>query len=537
MSCDDRPCRSWWRLLLVATAALALVPMVWANLDLVGGRHMLFMDEQVVLDQVRPVLEPGSGGFLRALVLGTDHRYGQVSTVIAAAGAAVPWWIAGEPGLIAGVRITGAVCLVLGYLLMALAVLRLRPAAGLLAWTALAAVLVLPCTVYYGAMPKPEPVQILALGGFAWAAARRGGAAGWPCLFLGAAFAAKISALPMLAGAMAAIWWTAVPGDRWRGCLRSAAWMVVGAVVCEPAIALATGAWLKDTVLNTGHGADRPEIGPMAWLAHIHHGPHPFSSPWWAKFCAPTGDVRGPLPLSGWWLWIQVLAAAALLAPAVARFSRPGVQPAAAAIGSALLVAGLFSLAAIMVGVHRLWDFYLHPGLVLAAFGAALLVPRPAWARCRWSLGAAAAALAAPWIVSGALHATAAVRHLGTRTSEPGHAIQAARYDLVRSLAASAADALGRAPVVVLDPHLWDPGTTAGFVRIHAWGPRRPWEYEGDLLVIGPEQDPDQLGDAAGSAALAAMVRAGRPWVQAVLPPDQAHGLRLLVRRGSALAP
>jgi hypothetical protein len=341
----------------------------------------------------------------------------------------------------------------------------------------------------------------LAISGYLLLLAHRRNPLGPACMLLGLAFAAKISAAPMIIAALGVICCL----DRDRLVQRIAigsGWMLAGAVVGEPALVLRPAQYWAWTFAGTGHGADDPSIGPGAWLRHIVAGPHPFASSWWIEaFSTPATATRGALPPGGWWILAIVVPVAGAVGQGLWRRlpGRGEDAPVAAAVAVAM---GLALILAIIAKVHRLWDFYLHPGLVLAVAGAAMLasVPRGPVLR-RWVLGILSVGLVA-WVVTGLGANAAAIRVVAGREASAPYRTLAIQHAHAREAVDAAAAILGREPVVVLDPRLWDLRDRPGTNRVHAWG-AKPWEHRGDLLILGPDAPLD-----AGGAAAAGW----RPW-------------------------
>ena len=164
-----------------------------ANSDLIDGRFSLHVDEQILFDGVRKILNPDSKTqFLYLLFDGSDHRYGRLF-----------WNINAILGYLLKIfmelwdRFILVECLVpffnhfIHYFynnFFQKLVFRLLTIITLLA---------MPYTIYYMSMPKPEPLQLFTLSLFFYFFKKTNwDLSSWYWIFLGLAIGAKISTLP-----------------------------------------------------------------------------------------------------------------------------------------------------------------------------------------------------------------------------------------------------------------------------------------------------------------------------------------------------
>ena len=445
----------------------------WANLDARAGRHDLFMDETIFFDNVTAIYRAaGVRNTTEALLVGPDQRYGQIGFLICAATGAIPYQAGDESALVLAIRSTCLVCLLTSYLLFGLCLLRLAPQRPWLALGTVTMCLVLPGTVYYGTMPKPEPFQLLAIALFAWTALGRGNCTGWPALFLGMAFGAKISTLPLLVVWAPLVWWDCRNSPcRLGDLVRTGSWMTAGAVLAEPAILLNIKSYLASTFLNTTHGADRAEIGVGAWMRFIGDGLLGYSGAALAGFVAA---------LTGLVIW---QGSTSIRRHGTAILEQPG-----AAQAFLFFAGGGLTLTLVLFQVHRLWHFYLHPGLVLLIFGGAFALT---WENAinRWiRVGLILAILG--FISQGLTDQHRKVTKLAHRSQGADYQLQDRTYRQVLELIHRFIDGSGERLGVIIDPYLWDPGELPWMHRVCAWGPRYPWAYPGSVAFIGPKLNP-----------------------------------------------
>lgn len=180
-------------MLLLGLGYLYLV--ILANLDLIDGRHVMFMDEWVTFDGLAQIFHARSPKELFwALVHGWDHRYGRLHWNVTALFAAWPYFQWGDQGLIFAQRMVPALLQFTAFLVLVFTYLK----TSFYRLLVFALLLVLPNTSYYAHMPKPEPLQLLLLVLFFREILIKKDA-GWRAFFLiGMAFGTKFSTLPFL---------------------------------------------------------------------------------------------------------------------------------------------------------------------------------------------------------------------------------------------------------------------------------------------------------------------------------------------------
>jgi hypothetical protein len=554
MAIQSRPLDRLWQALVLAVACAFLLAAARANFDLVAGRHALFMDERITFDGVSRILHaPDAERFVWAVTDGSDQRYGRALWNTMAAAAFLPERIWGAAGQIVAGRMLQAMLLVAAAVVLALALVRHWSLRSLL----VLALLCLPYSDYFATNPKPEPLQMLCLAGFAALALRARSAFGPHWLLLGIAFGAKVSALPVLAvfGA-AALWveWRKGHATRTLENAASAAiWLFGGfalavPVFIEPLIwtlagvailallrmrlrwgptaqaalllgclfyplferAATVAAWAADPLMNTVHGSDRPDVTPWRWLSYF------------------TGD----------WLAMPAPVAAALIALALGfcgwHLVRPRGRPDPdtldrRALAFTLCAAGAAWLLVIFATAQRLWGFYLFPGMALFLSGIAMLIDLSLDGRAgRGERAAASCVAAAIGVAALACWAPLTIANLdrqAKRTQTAEYASAAEAYAMVqRVLAELPPPAAGRL-LIAFDPLLFAPASNARMRIIEFAGPFTGWNERLDAIVFSRKHTP------AGEP-----VPEGSPLRRAYLSEQQGYAQHVAEGAGRCLA-
>lgn len=181
--------------LIVSALVVAGILSIRANLDLINGRYVLFMDERLTFDGVKRILHPESLLMLIDQIIdGRDHRYGRILWNLSSLFSFIPELIWGDAGQIFATRMTQAIAQLAAFTILVFTFLRSWILRGLGLWTLIA----LPFTAYYAIMPKPEPLQILFLSVFLLLSFKHSLRFGYYWIFLGLAFGAKISVFTLI---------------------------------------------------------------------------------------------------------------------------------------------------------------------------------------------------------------------------------------------------------------------------------------------------------------------------------------------------
>ena len=165
-----------------------------ANSDLIEGRFSLHVDEQVLFDGVRKILNPDSKAqFLYLLFDGSDHRYGRLFWNINAILGYLPENIYGAMGQIYSGRMSSTFFLIISYIIFTITFFK----SWFFRLLTIITLLAMPYTIYYMSMPKPEPLQLFTLSLFFYFFKKTNwDLSSWYWIFLGLAIGAKISTLP-----------------------------------------------------------------------------------------------------------------------------------------------------------------------------------------------------------------------------------------------------------------------------------------------------------------------------------------------------
>jgi len=233
--------------------------------------------------------------------------------------------------------------------------------------------------------------------------------------------------------------------------------------------------WLEFTFRNTTHGQDEAKINLFSWVGYFFHE--------W---------LAGPAILN-----IVVVASAALLFSLIV-WDKRNEKAWLREPGLLLVCGGAAMIGSIFVSSHRLWGFYLMPGMVLALTGLLSLIEQRLYAiqkpaNGRIGLFAALVTLVSciglaivGWLPNSAHNLQASAR----RTEAVVYRTQYARYRVVLDTLASQAKSLGRPVEVMLDPSLFLPEDTEAYRITTFWGPYKDWARPADLVVFGPSHVP-----------------------------------------------
>lgn len=467
--------------IVVAYLALAAV----ANADLTAHRSFLFMDELITFDGVRAILHPaGKRAFLLAVLDGGDQRYGRILWNASALVAFIPERIAGVPAQIFAARELQAVLQAAAYLILAVTFVQRW------IWRALlvAVLCAVPFAASYATWVKPEPIQLLCLSLFFWFLKRDGLWKPWSWLFLGLAFGAKISVLPIVAVAFAValavqVRQRAATHDTIRSIAKIGLAFVIGWVIAVPTLALIPihpayfKGYLGWTFLGTGHGADDTTVGPLAWMQQIVI--------WWP----------GPAVL----VVVSIVLALAVGAAALWKPREPSDRWKALP-----WIAGLLLLGPIVLTVKRLWGFYLYPGTVLLLVGSIgsaeslMTAARPH--ATRW-LGRAfilaIGSLAIIWMWPATVNV---FEELSQRTRSAEYTSKRAMWDRVNDMLRAESSRRDSLVTAYYDPHLYPPDAGPRVDVKPFWGPFVDWAEGRDVVIMRRELTPEAELPAPTSA-------------------------------------
>jgi hypothetical protein len=472
---------------LLLTAAL-LTFATWANRDAAEERAFLDMDEMIVFDGVKRILEPTPRGFFWAVFDGDDHRYGRIFYNVTALFSALPYFLAGDQTLIIAIRSTQVFFLIGAYWLLCRTMV-LTPLGRLFSLVCLGA---LPFTPYYLTQPKPEPLQLLFIAAFIAFAIPRQFRFGWHWIFLGLAFGAKISVAPLIAAAGAvaliAAWsenqtWKPMFKDAFFATVMSiAGWCIAVPILVTPNAAH-IDSYLHWTFRSTAHPWDNATTDFSTWIASLASGKEALN------YFLPA--TTATTLLVGTALFILLVGVGeASLRPKIKTLISTRPEWVILGFAAALFLPIIFS-------VKRLWGFYLHPA---EALGVVALVrigeswweksdTQPRWAGLMRvaSLALGAIFLFAIWQALPAIQRNFANK--ANRSKSDRHIDSAQTYREVNQLLAEwARKQPPQEPLrVYYDPFLYIPQESSAVKIFPFWQAFAFWDHRYEAVVLSHE--------------------------------------------------
>ncbi|MEL6662969.1 MAG: hypothetical protein AAFR33_08190 [Pseudomonadota bacterium] len=472
-------------LFAIAAVATWLSLALWANLDAGQARHMLFMDELISFDGAEAIRNADTPFHaVREAVL-NDQRYGRTMFYLSFVASTVGDVFGGEQGKILATRMAFALVLCAGICLLSWT--HLKTPLGRAG--AIAAGLAIPFSSYYATMPKPDPLMVFFLAAYLWAWNRKGIGLGYPMIWLGLAFGAKIAAIPavvvLIAMAFGQVYLTGqgitqtMRKDTIVGFL--AGWLMsVPAIIAS--IPGGLRAYLDQTWLNTGHAMDMEGIGLLDWLGLLHRTA--FFGPGLATALV-LAAFAGIILLAIWTASGRPLSVDRLLGNARALARSDMYLPFACGL------AGAAMLAAIMISTQRLWQFYLFPGtlLVTVATVAALeyvvrakrgLSPRLRTVAAAFGVSAVLASTAA-----GSVHTYSDFETLASRSDTEYYRFKERAHAAITQIAEREAAASDAEPFqIVYNASLWHPSDTDAVNYIEFYTAFWHWHLELDIVGL-----------------------------------------------------
>lgn len=493
-----------------------------ANSDLVSGRYVLFMDEQITFDGVHNILHPKSfDHWLYSIADGGDHRYGRLLWVSMALTSWLPESAWGDSAQILTGRMTQTFVLFLAFSVLTLTFLKNNLLRILLLFT----LMVMPYTEYYLSMPKPEPLQLLLLSLFFLCYTQRSYTFGICWFLLGAAFGMKISILPIMFITFILSCAVYIQNGTQKVLLSEfkialmsgilgfalvvpiflvpAGLLLLGLAsnfVIKPSLTRVFGQsiltdsisntfiiiplflgynhiqdailrWSKFTIFNRSHPVDNSNVDFLAW------------SDFWLNSWMNTPSYLSLLLL----FFLLILLAISLnkmVCDLKFNFAR---MPA----GLLLLVCGLSVNLIIFVSAHRLWGMYLFIGSVLILVGVVALInvffdhyPEQA---LLYRFGTAVCALLCYISVMYwyPLHKEN-IERLSNRTQSPEYIKNLSIYNALQTFVKTHGISADKNPIKIgIDPMLFQPPSDKKYRFIRFWGRYTQWDGSFDILVFG----------------------------------------------------
>ena len=418
-------------LILMSLAWLLLC--LFFNLDLSHARYELFMDEQISFDGIMNIYHTSLDRLSWNLRDGGDYRYGRIFWNLLAFFSWPAWKIFGLSGLIVSNRMFSSLFQLSSYLLLLYTFIPkdkelYRP-------IGLAILILLPATLYFSHLPKPEPIQLLALSLFLASKFR------WkkPLLsffFLGIGLGAKISLLP---GCLFILAWEFF-SQRTKMAKKTLAF-VGGCMVGAPILTYLSprkilGYW-NTIKVNALHGSDRSDVNWFSWLDFFINDY--FSS-----------TLTGMIVL----ITIGISIAFTIRHAIIKNLNRPSLY---------LLVLSMSFTLPIFLFVKRLWPMYLHIGLVLMTVAFLNIYSRSSHHK---KLKATLAILVASFCLLRLEPTWAEIQRLAYRTLAPTYIAKKKLWETTQALTPSSGH-----NILCIDPNMFYEKTIGTTRIIPFWGP------------------------------------------------------------------
>ena len=489
--------------MLLLLIGVCNVLILRANLDLTDGRHVLFMDEQISFDGVRRILHPeGFGDLLDAIFVGSDFRYGRIFWNLAALVSWLPEKIFGPPGQIVATRFLQHALLLAAYILLAWTFLK----RDVLRWLLIFLLLILPGTAYFAHMPKPEPTQLFFLALFLFYYINHSQRFGWYYVFLGLAFGAKISLLPLVLvfiGLSGLANYNNLPGfssqqfgfltlsvhlenrwsKMWVAAIKAGVFFLLGLIIANPFLILSFLSpeyfknYLSNTLLNTTHGSDDLSVSVIDWLRLLF------------------GDLLGPPSIL--LLMIFLICLANLFFQLYLRLFAPKSSAAQLPLSGKLsifvhdfrgltAIITLVLLLPIMLFIKRTWDFYLHPGLIFGVVLTLITIEKgysEDFKLARWG----AALLTGLILVSSPFslfQSSRTLNNLANRTQSSSHQLKLKQYHYLDTFLTELSQRAFRKLTVIYDPNLYLLDSTENYEILRFFGYKLAWEDRREVIVF-----------------------------------------------------
>jgi len=470
---------------------------VKANTDLVEGRHVIYMDEQITFDGVSKILN--SNGVKEVLVnsvLG-DKRYGRILWYTSSFFSAIPRYFYGVRGQIVATRMLDFLALSTAFLILSFSFLESQ----LLRALGFILLMSLPTSPYYSTMPKPEPLQLIFLSLFLLQSKRKSFSFDYHWIFLGLAFGAKISSLTLIPfSIIVALFANKEYGltDKfpWRKPLIAGFSFLAGFVISEPVFIPAVRSlslrpiygYVRATFLSTGQGADNASITCLSWIGRILKG---YTN-------IPENLLLVSFLCVGLLLFINIKELAAKFSKS-AKLNLAPVELPDQKVSTKnsdystiinehseliIIMSGIMLFFPIMLFVKRLWVIYLHNGVSIFLIGVLALAEKSI--RTRKSTSRFHPHLIIPVLLITLITfqaifflaptATKEYIRLSHRTQTKEHKEQIIEYNYAVNFLQKSADILGRRLFVCYNPSLYVPQSTKQYEIYRYWGGFSSWD-------------------------------------------------------------
>lgn len=466
----------------------------YANTDLIDGRYSIFMDEQIVFDEVKKILSSSTYIELLNNIVNGDHRYGRIFFYTSALSSAIPADIFGAAGQITSIRLFQTTLLLCAYLIFTFTFFR--------SWTIRASVLLLlllmPTTLYYFTMPKPEPLQTLFLALFLWSANKNNFKFGWYWIFMGLAFGAKISVAPyILMFGILAVYQNApmiLTIEFWKTIIKSIFFFFIGFFIAEPILLYGKlEIYLNSTFRNTTHGADEKTITVMSWLDFIY---------------STVSPVFTVILVFGVLLLLSKTSSGIIKLiknnPLASNFSLSILTPLSKQnIGYFILLSGIFMLFIIILRVDRLWYFYLHLPFIFILIGTFIVLENYILYKNKVFKSISIIFILTSVLYSSAYllpNITEKYMAMSKRTEAISFKVKKHEYTYIKSFLNKVALKEKKKLNVYYDPHMFLLDSTKDYKIIRFWGWFHGWENNADIVIFYPKHNGNELNQKIASS-------------------------------------
>lgn len=309
-------------------------------------------DEYIAVKEVYSIIQPESfKHFVMAVISGDALYYGRLMFYADALVAYLPFLIWGVKGMVLSIRLTHSIVLLISLVLLSRTFIKgnFEKILFLIGSTCIY------YTMYFMMMPKPEPMQLLALTLFLILAHKKNWSFGAHYFFLGLAYGLKFNViliLPMLLFIPFFVDNRIRFSNSWKSFMKSFLWMLSGVCIAVPCLLLSfikpvfLKTYLHETYGGTGKLYDDPNIGISNWLENglggsflgVNHLGYPFV------------------------VFILIITALSV----ISYLKNPERNKLTSLL---ILISGILLMAAIMLKTKRLWPHYIWTSYVLLLLG------------------------------------------------------------------------------------------------------------------------------------------------------------------------
>lgn len=230
-------------------------------------------DELIAIGNINTMLTPESAKhFVFYTISGNTVMYGRALFYVDALVSYIPYKIWGLTGQIIATRITHSAVLLFAFYLFIILFIdkkywQLRASIALL-------LCLMPYTLYFSIVPKPEPFLILFLAFFLYFIQKYNFQKSWPFIFLGLAFGTKISVLALLP--IFGIYFLIKNNQSWiKKILLTGVYFLIGLIICVPTLLLGIvkriywQSYINHTFGTIQQDYDDSKITIFTWLKTI----------------------------------------------------------------------------------------------------------------------------------------------------------------------------------------------------------------------------------------------------------------------------